>query len=473
MPTEMVMSGHLVSAAGIPMVHTLTPVRSDERETGAAAAGRGFILRRAATRIFKPEKRVGRAPSVFRSLKTLLGSWLNLLLVFIPITFVVHAVRGTKSSENFAFAFLALLPIAKIFGIAMEDLTLRVDRHTGTFIRVLAGNTIELISGIIAIIQCQLEVLQASLVGSILVNILLVLGTALIFAGYNFSEVVFDITNAKTASHMLMLGTVAALLPSIFAASFGGSTSSDLEETRTSILQISRAVSVAILLCYCLYLVFQFKSHSPAHRVQSEIILHSTAYPPQRPPPSQVDTEDFDNEPEAPGEEEESSPSMSFPLLVVVGILAIAAISVLSEYLVGSLSALTTSLSKQWVGLILIPLAGTFARHDLIEAGKYGEKDKMNQSLALSMGSSVNLSLFIQPVLILLAWMMKKNLSLLYDPFETLTLFLCVLTVNSSLLHGKSEWLSGAILIVLYVLIAISFWFYTGTHVFSSLILAC
>ncbi|KAJ7171498.1 hypothetical protein C8R46DRAFT_1349450 [Mycena filopes] len=213
-----------------------------------------FNFTRAATGLFKPERRVGAAPSVFVSFRRILvDSWLNILLVFVPIMFVVRFTHG-PTSEVFAFAFLALLPTAKIFGIAMEDLTLRVDRNTGRFIRFLAGNSIELISGIIATIQCQLEVLLASLVGSILINILLVLGVSrepsLRASGrYN------------GAGHMLMLGTVAALLPTVFAASFGATTTDDIDATRISILRISRAVSFGLLLCYGLYIVFQFRSH--------------------------------------------------------------------------------------------------------------------------------------------------------------------------------------------------------------------
>jgi len=120
-----------------------------------------FSVRRVATSLFTPEMKIGQAPTVSSSLRMLIRAhWLNILFIFIPIMFVARFVQGNTSSEVFAFAFLALLPTAKIFGIAMEDLTLRVNRHT-------------------AIMQCQLEFLQASLTGSILINILLVLGSAL------------------------------------------------------------------------------------------------------------------------------------------------------------------------------------------------------------------------------------------------------------------------------------------------------
>ncbi|KAJ7736850.1 hypothetical protein B0H16DRAFT_1572823 [Mycena metata] len=428
-----------------------------------------FTLGRAATLLFTPPKRVAPAPGVLRSLRTLFfgppfePTWtvwgLNLLLVFVPLMFAYRFGKGNPSAEVFAFAFLGLLPVAKMFGTAMEDLALRVGESLGRFIRILGGNSIELISGIIAITQCQLEVLQASLVGSILINILLVLGSAFFFGGVKFSELGYGSGNASSSGHMLMLAIIAAMLPTLFAVSFGGSTLTEIDETRLSILKISRGVSITLVMCYFLFCFFQLFSHETVFLKDSPDVYKSTKYAPREKKKSLTD--------------------------LIVGCVACALIIAISEYLVSSLSALTlqTSITKQWVGLILIPLAGTFARHDLLEAIRYGMKDQMTDSLALSMGSSVNLSSLIQPLLIIIAWGLKKNLSLLYDPFETLVIFffiacsdfncLPVLMVNLYLIRGKGDFLTGATLIVLYILIAISFWYYTGTHVFSNLILAC
>ncbi|KAJ7048325.1 calcium proton exchanger [Mycena amicta] len=465
---------------GIPMTQiNTTSIRARRASTPTNEARPAFTLFRARS-LFIPERRIAPAPTLLRSLRTLLvGTYLNVLLVFIPIVFAVRFTQGYAEKKVFAFAFLALLSTAKIFGIAMEDFTLRVSARIGIFIRVLAGNALELISGIIAITQCQLEVLQASLIGSILINLLLVLGVAHTSGGWKFREIAFDSTDARTAGHMLLLGTVAALLPTIFAVSFGGSTTVGVEKAKMSIVKISRAVSVALIFCYLAFVFFQLFTHSDRPDEESR---KSTRYLPRKAKnaqrtktPTSPAATDAEIEREREEEEEEEIVSMSLPMGLMVAVVSCGLMAVLSEYLVSALSNLTepTPLSKEWVGLILIPLAGTFARHDLLESAKYSVKDHMSNSLALSTGSSVNLALFIQPLLILLAWPLGKNLSLLYDPFETLTLFLCVLTINFLLLHGKGNWLSGVIMIVLYCLIAITFWFYTGTHAFSNLILAC
>ncbi|KAJ7664342.1 hypothetical protein DFH06DRAFT_322174 [Mycena polygramma] len=443
---------------------------------------RRLNLERVATPLPMPERKRERSPSVASSLRALLfGTWLNLLLVFVPIMFAFRFVRASANGEVFAFAFLALLPTAKIFGLAMEDAALRFNRNNaGGFIRVLAGNAIELISGIVALIQCQLEVLQASLVGSILINILLVLGAAIFFGGIKFSEQGFGASSSQMSIQLMTLATVATLLPTMFAASYGGSTTEDLEQIRISIVRISRAVSVALLICYILFVFFHFYSHATIYGDDSGDRIRSTKYIP-REKKRRAETYNIEQylsaEMESPVEEEEEEeenvPEITVSITIITVVLTGAMICVLSEYLVGSLQNITKSLAKQWVGLILIPLAGTFARHDLLEARKYGTKDKMTESFNLAIGSSINLSLCIQPILILVAWAMHKNLTLLYDPFETMAQFLCVLLVNFSIMDGKSSWLTGALLIILYTLIAISFWFYTGTHVFSNLILAC
>ncbi|KAJ7123417.1 hypothetical protein C8R44DRAFT_875613 [Mycena epipterygia] len=453
--------------------------------------------------MFKPQKKVGAAPSILSSLRILLlASPLNVLLVFIPIMFCVRFIQGNTGSEVFAFAFLALLPTAKIFGPAMEDLTLRVDPHSGRFIRVLAGNTIELISGIIAIIQCQLGLLQASLVGSILINILLVLGVAFFSGGIVYSENGFAASPTNLTSSLLMLGAIATLLPSIFTALLGDATGVDVEHARISILRISRGISLILLFCYIMFLLFMFWSHLSLFVEESGGLLRSTKYSPrEKNSKGDIATstslwQDIEaGASHSDTDEEHSDPKMSLPLLVLVAVVACVLITVVSEYLISSLSNLTfkTSLTPQWVGLILIPLAGTFARHDLIEALTYGRKDKMTDSLAcgvlfeyymfaliildvrnsLSTGSSLNLSLCVQPFLVLLGWAMHKNLTLSYDPFESFTLFLSVYLVNHSLQTGKSAWIYGMILIALYFLIAISFWFYKGPKIANGLISAC
>ncbi|KAF7336954.1 Calcium/proton exchanger [Mycena venus] len=338
-------------------------------------------------------------------------SWagLNILFPFIPMMFVARFAQGNTGNEVFAFSFLGLLSVAKIFGIAMEDLTLRVDRYTGRFIRVLAGNTVELISRVIAIRQCQLEFLQASLTGSILINILLVLGSAFISGGVPYSSSGFGTNYAQMTMSLLMLGAIVAMIPSAF---FGFGTVVDIQKQQIAILRISRGISIILLFGYSMLLFFQFRSHS-RHFAPSPNNPQSIRYPPkQRPRPRSV-VSDVESPPEAETnneeEEEEVEPQMNLRLLVFVAVAGCALITVLSEYLVSSLSNLVgTALTKEWVGLILIPLAGTFTRHDLIEAAQHGWKDAMDESLGLSTGSSVNLALFIQPILILLAWAMHR-----------------------------------------------------------------
>ncbi|KAF7356422.1 Sodium/calcium exchanger protein-domain-containing protein [Mycena venus] len=453
------------------------------------------IFTATATSLFTPERPVGKAPSVGRSLRNLLLQRENILLICIPTTFVLRFATETTSTTTstlFASAFLGLLPTARIFKVAMEDLTLRVSPHAGTFIRVFTGNIIELISGVIALRQCQLEVLQASIVGSILINILLVLGVACILGGIKFAGQGYSTNHAHRTSHMLMLGTFATLLFSYFfiffklsvlctnwvrtdifilASLFG---KSDIEETKISNLRISRGGAVLLLFCYFHFGVYQLYTHAFTFEDSS----HSTGYPLQdfhhenRHSAGQRAIPDLESGAEV---EKESEPLMSIILLLVASLGACTLIYMLSDFLVSALSDITahTPLKEGWVGLILIPLAGTFSRRDVFEAAAYSMKNKLNSSLALSLGSSVNISLFIQPLLILLAWMMNKNLTLLYDPFETLALFLSVLFVNFTLLPGQSDWLSGFSLIAIYTLIAMSFWFYTSPRAFSSLILAC
>ncbi|KAF7337947.1 Calcium/proton exchanger [Mycena venus] len=428
----------------------------------------------------------------------------NYILICVPVTFLVRFTQGFNISV-FATAFLGLLSTAKIFKLAMEDLTMRVTPHAGIVIQVFMGNIIELISGIIAIKGCKLGVLQASVVGSVLINILLVLGVACkcFSGGTKFAEQGYSPNHAHSTSHLLMLGTLATLLPSIFAPN-GGGTTGDTEKMRTAILWISRVFSLCLLLCYIIFGVYQFCSHTSAfeasmpstrypqggddHSVgaQSDISIfgnrtETSSYPLRERNSGRCAVSDSERGQVSAGDteeaDEESKPSMHllFGLVVLIGTGVL--IYFLSEFVVGSLADLTHKLpliTEQWVGLILIPLAGTFSRHDVLEAVAFGRNDKMNSSLVLSLGSSLNISLFIQPFLVLLAWIMQTNLTLLYDPLETWALFLSVLFVNFVVQPGQSNWFCGVSLLVLYLLIAIiSFWIYTDDRVVSSLVFAC
>jgi len=164
--------------------------------------------------------------------------------------------------------------------------------------------------------------------------------------------------------------------------------------------------------------------------------------------------------------DEVEEPSMSVAMCVALLVAVTVLVAVTAEFLVDSISGVTDEhpqLRKEWVGLILLPIAGNAAEH--ATAVTVAVKDKLTLSIGVAVGSSIQIALFVIPLMVVLAWILGKPLLMLFDPFESVTLFLAVLTVNYCVQDGKSNWLEGMILMCLYVIIGVCFWFYPGSDI--------
>jgi len=168
-----------------------------------------------------------------------------------------------------------------------------------------------------------------------------------------------------------------------------------------------------------------------------------------------ADDEESENEEEVP----QLTAGVALGLLTVVTVL----VAVTAEFLVSSIDGLTSTghISEAWVGLILLPIVGNAAEH--VTAVTVSYKDKLDLSIGVAVGSSIQIALFVIPVLVLLGWIMGKPLTMLFDPFESIVLFLSVLTVAFCINDGRSNWLEGMILMSLYVILATAFWFYPAS----------
>jgi len=173
-------------------------------------------------------------------------------------------------------------------------------------------------------------------------------------------------------------------------------------------------------------------------------------------------------------EEEVEEPQLS--VYMTIGLLAVVTVivAVTAEWLVDSIDGLTqgNKISKEFVGIILLPIVGNAAEH--VTAVSVSVKDKLTLSLGVAVGSSIQIALFVIPFIMVLAWILGKPLTMLFDPYESVALFLAVITVNYVVQDGKSNWLEGMILMCLYVILGTTFWFYPGTsNEFSSILPNC
>ncbi|WVN88089.1 calcium/proton exchanger [Cryptococcus depauperatus CBS 7841] len=500
-----------------------SPSPSTRRKTTDSAASKaGTVsrhhsqsLKRTLTDLVRPEKKIGQAPTYWESIKAAIRStWLNVLLVFIPIGWALYIAKhsGHKDSISdtavFCTTFIAIIPLAGLLGFATEEASLRLGQTLGGLLNATLGNAVELIVAILALIKCELQVVQSSLVGSILSNILLVLGMCFFAGGVRFAEQVIKSTAAQLNASLLLIAVIAVLIPSAFHFSISASTSNTNADQLANgegshLLAMSHGVAVLLLILYLGYLLFQMYTHA-AYYVD-DAVTGSTQYPDRisnvseklkfrnhrnkkkRDEEDGLESETTVSEqtgregqvPEThkPGivaagngvvkqheEEEVEVPQMNVFCTIALMVLITVIVGVTAEFLVDSINGMVEanpSLSAEWVGLILLPIVGNAAEH--FTAVSVSVKDKLDLSISVAVGSSIQIALFVIPVIQLLAWTIGKPMTLLFDPYESIVLFLSVLIVNQTLADGRSNWMEGLVLMMLYLIIAVSFWYYPGS----------
>ncbi|KAK6350382.1 hypothetical protein TWF718_003575 [Orbilia javanica] len=426
----------------------------------------------------------------------LFSSYANVLLVFVPVGITLH-FTSISPIVIFVMNFLAIIPLAGTLSFGTEEIALRTGETIGGLLNASFGNAVELIVSIIALVKHEIVVVQTSLIGSILSNLLLVMGMSFFLGGINRVEQHFNTTVAQTASSLLAVAVLSLIIPSAFhwAGTSSGQAEGSLQE---GIIGLSRGTAVILLLVYGVYLFFQLKSHADLFNIQSQkapkrselepsamqhllqqsvntgaaTLGHSAiqgqAYPRAintinrfgsgSSPDGEVTTAEI-----VDGEEEEEGPQPELLLITAAILLVIstALVAICAEFLVDSLDYLVehSPISKYFVGLILLPIVGNAAEHATSVTVAY--KDKMDLAIGVAVGSSMQIALLILPFIIVLGWIMGiDEMTLYFDGFQVVLLLVSVLLVNYLIQDGKSNFLEGTLLIATYMIIAVAAWYF-------------
>lgn len=362
------------------------------------------------------------------------------LLLFIPVS-VVAEVQHWDPLIIFITAGLGIVPLAAWMGTATEEIAVVAGPTLGGLLNATFGNATELIIAVIALNAGLLDVVKASLTGSIIGNLLLVLGLAMFLGGLRYKEQDFQPVAARLNASAMNLAVIALLLPT--AVQY---TSSGLSQP--AIQKLSIAVAIVLIVVYALTLLFSMKTHAYLYDVgvadteEAEPSTSDAASPETTPAPT----------------EHEEKPN----LLLWTGVLLVATVlvAVESELLVGSLEVATEALglSQLFTGVILLPIIGNAAEH--ATAVTVAMKNKMDLSISVAMGSSMQISLFVAPVLVLVGWIVGQPMDLNFNPFELVAVAVSVLICNSISSDGNSNWLEGTLLLATYALLAFAFYFH-------------
>ncbi|RCH99207.1 hypothetical protein CU097_010524 [Rhizopus azygosporus] len=352
---------------------------------------------------------------------TMTSSYVNLFLIFVPIAIIFSTLIHASDTTVFTLNFIAIIPLAKLLGFATEEIALRSGSTVGALLNATFGNAVELILGIIALKEGLIRVVQASILGSILSNILLVLGFCFFLGGLNRSEQTFNQTAAQTSCSLLSLTTLSLLVPAAFSATI------PKDSPTHGILDLSHGTSIVLLIVYVLYLLFQLKTHTHLYEDEAD-------------------------------EEEVPTTTLVFSVALLLVIAAI--ISIHAEYLVGAIEGVVEKwgINETFVGIILLPIVGNAAEH--VSSVTFAIKDKMNLCIGIAISSSLQIGLLVTPVLVLTGWVIDQPMSLFFENFETVVLFTSVLIVNYLIQDGRSNWLEGALLLSSYAIIGLAFYFH-------------
>ncbi|KAL0569585.1 hypothetical protein V5O48_012373 [Marasmius crinis-equi] len=296
---------------------------------------------------------------------------------------------------------------------------------------------------IIALTKCELEVVQASLIGSVVSNVLLVTGAAIFAGGLRNGEQVFSGSEAQLQSALLAVAFSSVVFPTIFYfIETEKLPHEDVDRRQSHLLALSRGTALVLIFIYGSYLWHNMRAAKKMNALDAE-----------RSAEAEDDDDDDDKEPLM-------NPKFAIGLLVFVTAL----IGVTCEFLVSSINGLVdeSPLSKQFVAFILLPIAGNAAEH--ASAIMLAWKNKMSMALDIAIGSSIQISIFVLPLMVIISWIMGKPLSLYFDLLQTVVLVVSVMIVHYIVQDGKSLWMEGIILCSLYVILCIAFQVYTGSE---------
>lgn len=374
----------------------------------------------------------------FLSIRNLIFSG---LLIFIPISIAAHVLEW-GDLVVFITAALAIIPLAGWMGTATEEIAVVLGPSWGGLLNATFGNATELIIAVVALNKGLVEVVKASLAGSIIGNLLLVMGLSMFLGGLKYKEQTFQSVIARVNGSSMNLAVIAILLPAAVnkvSVTLGP----------PAMQKLSYAVAIVLILVYGLTLLFSMKTHAYLYDAgvagEPSVVSDASLSDAETLAASNLLDDNLNDRPN---------------LWLWVGVLLAATLLVAleSELLVDTLEAASEGLglSAFFTGVILLPIVGNAAEH--ATAVTVAMKDKMDLSISVAVGSSLQIALFVTPLLVLIGWIVGQPMDLNFNTLELLAVVVAVLITNSISADGRSNWLEGVLLMAAYAILGLTFY---------------
>ncbi|PYR41145.1 MAG: calcium/proton exchanger [Acidobacteria bacterium] len=354
-------------------------------------------------------------------LRAILSSPLNLLLIAAPVSWIA-AATAPASSWVFVTAAASLVPLAGLIGLGTDQLALRSGPAWGGFLNATFGNAAELIIALVALRSGHVALVKASITGSIVGNLLLVLGLSFFVGGIGRTAQKFHRTAATNTAAMLFLAVVALVMPAVFDLSLYGT----LRAQPAALDRLSFWSAIVLIAAYGGSLVYSFRAHRDLFRG---------------------------------GESSRARPTMSTAGAVLVLAIGTLLTTVQAEILVGAMAPALArfAFTELFVGVIVVALVGNAAEH--YSAVTAARRDEMTLAVEIAVGSSAQIALLVAPALVLYSFAIGRPMSLLFNAFEITAIALSVLATSIVVVDGESNWVEGMQLLAVYLILALAFYF--------------
>jgi Ca2+:H+ antiporter len=365
-------------------------------------------------------------------------NWLLALLLFFPIALALEYMAHAPALAIFLASAAAIVPLAALMGRATEQLAERLGEGVGGLLNATFGNAAELIIAIVALRAGLFDLVKASITGSIIGNILLVFGASALWGGLKYEMQRFNRTAASLNATLLVLSAIGLVVPAIFHLVIGPPRSVPASAAAGVITEqtLSLEIAVVLLLTYALSLVFSLRTHSHLYVGEASDLTDELV----------------------PG-----APSVAKAVTLLL--LATAGVAVMSELLVGAVeeTARVFGMNEVFVGVILVALIGNAAEHS--SAILMAARNKMDAAITIAIGSSIQIALFVAPVLVLLSYLVAPSpMDLRFTTLEVVAVGISVWIMSLVAQDGESHWMEGVQLLAVYVIVGMAFYWLPTTH---------
>jgi Ca2+:H+ antiporter len=336
------------------------------------------------------------------------------LIASFVLSAVAHYSGAFSSTLQFAISCIAIIFVAGFLGKATESVAHYAGQRLGGFLNATFGNAAELIIAIFLVRDGMFDIVKASITGSIIGNLLLVLGLSLFLGGLKYKEQHFNVKLASHNGSLMLLAVIALFIPAAFAKSL----------TTSETINLSILVAVILIIAYLLWLFFSMVTHK--NELSDEIIEHG-------------------------------EPAWSKGMSIVLLVLATLMVAFESEWLVGTLEVFTHQfgLSELFVGAFVIAIIGNAAEHSA--AILMARKNKIGAAVEIAVGSSLQIALFVGPVLVLASLFFGKTMNIVFSTFELIAIAVAAIIAKSISQDGTTNWYEGVLLLVVYIILGIAF----------------